>query len=293
MLTDEEVNAFTLLKNAIGVADLVRSGSNLSSRVVENLFWFGRYSERCEDVARILRVGLSRLVDTGTEAMPALLSTYDLCRSLKLLPGSDAEADGGKRERADQEEVHRPELESRMLAAISDDEWQDGLAGNIRRLLWVGSQVREHFSLDNWHALNRLQHHLQVYSEFGREIGDALAFLDQILLSSSSLAGFAMDNMTRDDGWRFLFIGRRIERLIFLSSSISQFLRLESTRARGVSVAARIDRQHHHLPVALHDSTRTFTRARSDRFQRGQSARGVFPVAGPEAVSQPAVHRAR
>ena len=234
VLTDEEVNAFTLLKNAIGVADLVRSGSNLSSRVVENLFWFGRYSERCEDVARILRVGLSRLVDTGTEAMPALLSTYDLCRSLKLLPGSDAEADGkGKRERADQEEVHRPELESRMLAAISDDEWQDGLASNIRRLLWVGSQVREHFSLDNWHALNRLQHHLQVYSEFGREIGDALAFLDQILLSSSSLAGFAMDNMTRDDGWRFLFIGRRIERLIFLSSSISQFLRLESTRARG------------------------------------------------------------
>lgn len=94
VLTDEEVNAFTLLKNAIGVADLVRSGSNLSSRVVENLFWFGRYSERCEDVARILRVGLSRLVDTGTEAMPALLSTYDLCRSLKLLPGSDAEADG-------------------------------------------------------------------------------------------------------------------------------------------------------------------------------------------------------
>lgn len=234
VLTDEEVSAFTLLKNAIGVADLVSSGSNLSSRVVENLFWFGRYSERCEDVARLLRVGLSRLVDTGSETMPALLSTYDLCRSLKLLPESAADTAGrSKRESVDQRSVLRHDLEAHMLAAINDDEWGDGLAANIRRLLWVGAQVREHFSLDNWHALNRLQHHMQVYCQIGREIGDALAFLDQVLLSSSSLAGFAMDNMTRDDGWRFLIIGRRIERVIFLSNSIGQFLRLESTRARG------------------------------------------------------------
>ena len=51
--------------------------------------------------------------------------------------------------------------------------------------------------------------------------------------AASSLAGFAMDNMTRDDGWRFLIIGRRIERLIFLCEAIAQFLRLESTRASG------------------------------------------------------------
>ncbi len=102
-----------------------------------------------------------------------------------------------------------------MLAAICDKELDEALAGNIRRLLWVGAQVRERFSLDNWHALNRIQHQLQRYSEVQPDISDALAFLDQVLLTSSSLAGFAMDNMTRDDGWRFLIIGRRIERLIF------------------------------------------------------------------------------
>jgi uncharacterized alpha-E superfamily protein len=42
-----------------------------------------------------------------------------------------------------------------------------------------------------------------------------------------------MDNMTRDNGWRLLIIGRRIERLIFLCNAIAQFLRLESTRASG------------------------------------------------------------
>jgi uncharacterized alpha-E superfamily protein len=120
-----------------------------------------------------------------------------------------------------------------MFSAICSEEWGDGLAGNIRRLLWVGTQVRERFSLDNWHALNRLQRQLQHYNDEPPEVSDALGFLDQVLLASSALAGFAMDDITRDDGWRFLIIGRRIERVIFLANAISGFLRLNSTRAPG------------------------------------------------------------
>ena len=50
---------------------------------------------------------------------------------------------------------------------------------------------------------------------------------------SSSLTGFAMDNMTRDDGWRFLIIGRRLERLSFLANAIGNFLRMPSARGPG------------------------------------------------------------
>jgi uncharacterized circularly permuted ATP-grasp superfamily protein/uncharacterized alpha-E superfamily protein len=234
VLSIDAVNSFSLLKHLTSKSDLVRSGSNLSSRVVENLYWFGRYSERCDDTARLLRVAISRLVDASSDAMPALVSAFELCRSLQQLPDPD-EADAalatgsGKPGRT----ILRPEIESQILAAICDPDWEDGIAGNIRRLLWVGTQVRERFSLDNWKSLNQLQHQLQRYSKAQPEISDALAFLDQTLVISSSLAGFAMDNMTRDDGWRFLIIGRRIERLIFLSGAIAQFLRLESTRAAG------------------------------------------------------------
>jgi uncharacterized circularly permuted ATP-grasp superfamily protein/uncharacterized alpha-E superfamily protein len=221
ILSDNEVSAFSLLKRQIGKADLIRSGSNLSSRVVENLYWFGRYSERCEDVARLLRVGLSRLVDAGADSAPALASAIDLCRLLKLLPDGPrvGEAHG--------------ELAGRLLDAICETDCEGSVADNIRRLQWVGTQVRERFSLDNWYALNRLQRQLQRYAKARPEISDALAFLDQMLLASASLAGFAMDNMTRDDGWRFLLVGRRIERLIFLCEAIGGFLRLESTRAAG------------------------------------------------------------
>jgi uncharacterized circularly permuted ATP-grasp superfamily protein/uncharacterized alpha-E superfamily protein len=222
------VDTFSLLKRSVGRNGLVRSGSNLSSRVVENLYWFGRYTERCDDTARLLRVGLSRLVEAGSEPVPALVSAFDLCRALKLLPESTP---------AVQATAARPVIETRLLNAIYDENWGASLAADIRRMLWAGAQVRERFSLDNWHALNRLQHQLQRTREASAEslpeVGDALAFLDQVLLASSSLSGFAMDNMTRDDGWRFLIIGRRIERLFFLTNAISHFLRLESTRAAG------------------------------------------------------------
>ncbi|MEI7611773.1 MAG: circularly permuted type 2 ATP-grasp protein [Betaproteobacteria bacterium] len=226
VLSEAKVNAFSPVKHSIGRADLIRSGSNLSSRVVENLYWFGRYTERCENTTRFLRLGLSRLIGASADTQPALMSAINLCTTLQLLP--EVKPESGQSSAL----VHA-DLESRMLTAICDDEWGDGLAGNIRRLLWVGTQVRERFSVDNWHALNRLQRQLQRYSVDRPQISDALAFLDQVLLASSSLSGFAMDDMTRDDGWRFLIVGRRIERLIFLATAISGFLRLESTRAAG------------------------------------------------------------
>ena len=219
VLSDEPVSSFSLLKPQIGKADLIRSGSNLSSRVVENLFWFGRYAERCEDLARLLRVGLSRLVDAGgDEDLAALGAAYETGLALKLLP------------RLPTKTPSRREMEAQLLAALCNPAWGEGLAGDIRRLLWVGAQVRERFSLDNWHALNRLQHQLQSYAKTKPALGEAMAFLDQMLLAASALSGFAMDDMTRDDGWRFLIIGRRLERLIFLSSAIAQFLRLKASR---------------------------------------------------------------
>jgi uncharacterized circularly permuted ATP-grasp superfamily protein/uncharacterized alpha-E superfamily protein len=220
VLSNTPVSNFSLIKPIIGKADLVRSGSNLSSRVVENLFWFGRYAERCEDMARLLRVALSRLVDVGTENELALMSAYETGRTLKLLPNLS-------------KKPTRREIQTQLLAAMCSAEWDNGLRSNIRRLLWDGAQVRERFSLDNWHALNRLQHQLQAYAKARPTLSEALAFVDQTLLAASALAGFAMDDMTRDEGWRFLIIGRRIERLVFFSKAIDAFLRLESTRHPG------------------------------------------------------------
>ena len=57
---------------------------------------------------------------------------------------------------------------------------------------------------------------------FGREasISDILNWLDRAITGLMTLSGFALDGMTRDAGWRFLSIGRRLERLTFTTLSL-------------------------------------------------------------------------
>jgi uncharacterized circularly permuted ATP-grasp superfamily protein/uncharacterized alpha-E superfamily protein len=221
VLTNGPVSEFTLLKPSIGVRDLVRAGSNLSSRVVENLFWLGRYSERFDDSARMLRVALSRVVEAGGEKTPAVASAMELALRLGVLPkpGEDTEIKEGS--------------EHALLEAIYDPAQPGSLAGNIRSLMWSATHVRERLSLDHWHSLNRLQRDQQAAMKKHPTLTEAIAFLDRVLGVSSSLTGFAMDNMTRDDGWRFLIIGRRLERLSFLAQTVAHFLSMPATRGPG------------------------------------------------------------
>jgi len=188
----------------IGVHDLVRRDPYLPSRVVENLFWFGRYCERCDDSARLLRIMLARYVD-GDDPQ-ALDAAVDLGERLMLLP-------------------EEGELPERLLAAILGDDWPFSLRSNLQRLQWAASQVRGKLSRENWQALVELQREAMELETEEPDFGELLDFLNRLVMSLAALSGFALDDMTRDEGWRFLMIGRRIERLQFLSGSLAAFLR--------------------------------------------------------------------
>ncbi|TKJ85009.1 molybdopterin oxidoreductase [Pseudomonas koreensis] len=191
-------------QRSVGVHDLVRRDPYLPSRVVENLFWFGRYCERCDDSARLLRIMLARYVD-GDDPQ-ALQAAVDLGERLTLLP------DEG-------------ELPERLLAALLGEDWSFSLRSNLQRLQWAASQVRGKLSRENWQALVELQREAMDLDTDEPDFGELLDFLNRLVMSLAALSGFALDDMTRDEGWRFLMIGRRIERLQFLSSSLAAFLR--------------------------------------------------------------------
>ncbi|MHC8404491.1 circularly permuted type 2 ATP-grasp protein [Pseudomonas sp. TMB3-21] len=191
-------------QRTIGVHDLVRRDPYLPSRVVENLFWFGRYCERCDDSARLLRIMLARYVD-GDDPQ-ALQAAVDLGERLNLLP-----EEGG--------------LPARLLAALLGDDWPFSLRDNLQRLQWAASQVRGKLSRENWQALVELQREALELETQAPDFGELLDFLNRLVMSLAALSGFALDDMTRDEGWRFLMIGRRIERLQFLSASLAGFLR--------------------------------------------------------------------
>lgn len=190
----------------IGVSELLRQDPYLPSRVAENTFWLGRYAERSENHARLLRSALSRDVEQSNESDTALTLALSCCRHFGLLQPED-EADAG------------------LLAAIFDNENPASLASQLRSLICSASQVRGRLSQENWVAIADLQQEADALSPQTLEPADALSFLDRLLMSQSALAGFALDNMTQDNSWRFLMIGRRLERLQFLTDVIALIMR--------------------------------------------------------------------
>ena len=192
----------SLLRRPVAAVDLVRSGAGLSSRVAENLFWFGRYAERCDNLARYLRVALNRAADSS-DAPSEWTALASLGRAIGVLNGAEAE---------------REAVDALIHATFAVDH-PGGLASHVLHLSRTGFQLRERLSLDNWRALNALDQ--KTGAPFDRlGLFDALARLDEDIVSFMTLAGFALDGMTRDHGWRFLSLGRRIERLQFQTEAI-------------------------------------------------------------------------
>jgi len=205
------VSTFSLLRRSIGPDELVRAGTNLSSRVVENLFWFGRYCERCDATARLLRVALGMLVDEmpgdDERVRPIVV---ELLRQGGILPAGEP----------DPEDVAL----ARTLRAAVADESRPGLASGLRTLARTASHLRERLSLDNWRTLNRMARGLASQKGQPRALADVLGELDITIGQFTTLSGYALDGMTRDPAWRFLSIGRRVERLQSLCAILQQAL---------------------------------------------------------------------
>jgi len=207
VLSSAPVSTFSLLRKAIGPDDLLRSGLNLSSRVVENLFWFGRHVERCDATARLLRVALARpsgraAGERGWPAIAALLVNRGLLGAGELA-GDDVSVD-------------------HALCAAVVDETRPGLAREVRELSQIALRLRERMSTDNWRLLHVMQRNLLRRRVGGLALSEAIDELDHAIASLMTLAGFALDGMTRDLGWRFMSCGRRIERLGTLCAMLLQ-----------------------------------------------------------------------
>jgi uncharacterized circularly permuted ATP-grasp superfamily protein/uncharacterized alpha-E superfamily protein len=205
--------------------DLVRDDTHLSSRMAENMFWLGRHTERCDDIARLLRVSLNILFDVRAGYPGAEWPTVEaLCEWFEL---TGAGAISGREAGAP---VDDAQIEEALLLAVVSPT-VPGLARQQQMLYDTASQVRERLSVDNWRALNSLVDR-PATAELPSQ-ADAMTFLDQSATTMMTLAGFGLDGMTRDLGWRFLSIGRRLERL--------QFQTLVLQRALGMAGEANLD----------------------------------------------------
>jgi uncharacterized circularly permuted ATP-grasp superfamily protein/uncharacterized alpha-E superfamily protein len=186
--------SFTLLRSTVAAADLQRVRAGIPSRVVENLFWFGRYEERCDDAARLLRLALNQKLQEPDDDENSITPVLALATAFGMLNDDD-------------------DLDAALLAAAVREENPFGLPANLRALERVAFNLRDRMSLDNWRTINSLIKDPAFNKD--ASLSDTLGWLDRTITSMMTLSGFALDGMTRDDGWRFLSIGRRVERLAF------------------------------------------------------------------------------
>ena len=220
--------------------DLVRDDSNLSSRVAENLLWFGRHAERCDNIGRLLRVALTFLFNVRFDQRGAEWPTVKaLCIRYHLVGDEQprqAEADAvaraeqAKRAAAALALLSDAEIESALLRAVVAP-GVPGLARQQQQLHRIAGQLHERFSVDNWRALNRMVSPTtwQGASHAGARPSqsEVMTILDDAAASLMMLSGFALDGMTRDLGWRFMSIGRRLERLQFQSEALLRALAMD------------------------------------------------------------------
>jgi uncharacterized circularly permuted ATP-grasp superfamily protein/uncharacterized alpha-E superfamily protein len=231
VLSDAPVNAaFSLLSRTVNPDDLVSARANVPSRAAENLYWFGRYGERCEASARLLRAAIAGVLDDA-EASAGGRSAVELAQRFGLIDASR-------------------EVGADLLRAAT--EVDTGLHLQLKQLLTVGFTLRDRMSTDHWRSL----HQLTTDPVFQRAVTAheaglplAAAWLDRAVTSMVTLSGFVLDGMTRGVGWRFLSIGRRIERLATLCTVLQV-----------TSAEARSDRQSGGLEWLLDyaDSTVTY-----------------------------------
>ena len=200
VMSNKPVVTETLLPSQESVS-IRRMLGNLPSRAADNLFWFGRYLERAEAILRILRCLCARSVELDSMRGDAANSLKALSNFLVAWGAVPAEL-----------------LEKGRLAAIahalgSEEDYGSAFA-NVRFAYGAASVIRERLSVDSFKLLGKLEAQLRIDADEIANEAEASEIADRALVTLSAISGLAQENVNRVAGWRFLDIGRRVERAI-------------------------------------------------------------------------------
>ncbi|WP_332685275.1 circularly permuted type 2 ATP-grasp protein [Bosea sp. (in: a-proteobacteria)] len=194
--SDQPVEPVTLLPSPDRIA-IHRIVGVLPSRAADNLFWLGRYLERTEATLRLVRALLGRLINADDQA-PGHGETIKRLANLLVAWGAAPTGRG----RA---------VASQASSALYDLDEYASAAASVREARRTASVIRERLSVEAWRLFGDLQRQLAGPREPSSE-GEAFEVADSALKSLAAFSGLSQENMVRGAGWRFLDIGRRIER---------------------------------------------------------------------------------
>jgi uncharacterized circularly permuted ATP-grasp superfamily protein/uncharacterized alpha-E superfamily protein len=189
VIGDAPVDQETLIPATRHQAQRVKPHA-LPSRAAENLYWLGRYVERAEGIIRFVRAYHIRLSETAN-------------REGRLVAGL-----------------------ARHLAALGVEAADGRPAGLLEALasaLNSAGNVRDRFSIDGWVALKDLEQTARGLPETMLDSDDAAQTMTTLLRKIAGFSGLVHENMHHSIGWRFLGIGRAVERTIIMAAALERF----------------------------------------------------------------------
>ena len=200
---DGPVSPVTLLEQKPAAIRRDRRSGDLPSRVADHLFWLGRHAERAEHTVRLLRALVSCLADEDTTAdTPELGGLLHTLTALELVPARLCEP------------MPLRTLERELLPVLFGERLQPaGLHRTLPEVVRNAAAVRDRLSTDTWRILNQLRYDVGL-SHGPYQLNDVLLHLNRTIVDLAAFSGMEMENMTRGHGWRFLDIGRRLERSV-------------------------------------------------------------------------------
>ncbi len=209
VLWDSPVDTFSLLHPRNKPVVLRRELPGVPSSLADNLFWLGRYVERAENTARIVRCLASRVRRANEMELACLIRLHSCLDSRQ-----------SKLPKTKGKEHSSLELEQELVSIAIDRKRTEGLASSLAEVSRVGGLVRERLSVDMTFLIGQMRDKV--------EIGRNTQFLEYPTMLTlwlellAAFSGMESENVNRGVGWLFLGIGRRLERAIHLTRQLRE-----------------------------------------------------------------------
>ena len=165
------------------------------ARNAESLYWIGRYVERADDTARILDVTVHQLLEDSSVDPDQASRT--LLQVLGIEPPDDA--------------LDVWSLTD-LVAFSSDTKGGCSIVESISAARENARGAREVTSTEIWECLNTTYNALAERERAAKRLGPH-EFLSFVEGRAAMFAGLADSTLSRDDGYRFMVLGRAIERV--------------------------------------------------------------------------------
>lgn len=203
----------SLWRPTLETAHVARSQRVTQSRAADDLFWLGRYTERGDWTMRVLRSALQRQQEDGLPSDGRIAAR----RCLEALVVDEPDAVPPYRDATDAVAI------GKLVRALTvGSVGYRTLPRTFDNLFRVASLTRDRLSLEAWQTLERFQPGSDWREKLtiSRGEGALLDLLEEGLASVAAFAGLMHENMTRNFGWSFLDMGRRLSRAYNLSEAV-------------------------------------------------------------------------